>query len=89
MASGSIMKRLTLLMGLLLAVLAQAAVAQVAKPGTATVAAVVGGVELRHAGGGSWQLAVVGSALFVEDSVRTRPASRAKLAFNDGSVVDW
>jgi FecR protein len=54
----------------------------------ATIAAVVGGAELQRAGGGGWQLAVVGSALFAGDRVRTRPASRAKLVFQDDSVVD-
>jgi len=54
----------------------------------ATVAAVVGGAELRRAGGGQWQLMVVGSALFTGDGVRTRPSSGAKLVFRDDSVVD-
>ena len=54
----------------------------------ATVAAVVGGTELRRAGGGQWQLMVVGSALFEGDGVRTRPSSGAKLVFRDDSVVD-
>jgi hypothetical protein len=55
---------------------------------TATVAAVVGGAELQRAGGGEWQLAVVGSTLFVGDRVRTRPTSHLKLVFQDDSVVD-
>lgn len=54
----------------------------------ATVAAVVGGAELQRAGGGDWQLVVVGSALFAGDRVRTRPTSRLKLVFQDDSLVD-
>jgi hypothetical protein len=54
----------------------------------ATVAAVVGGAELQRAGGGEWQLVVVGSSLFAGDRVRTRPNSRLKLVFRDDSIVD-
>ncbi|HVN86169.1 MAG TPA: FecR family protein [Candidatus Binatia bacterium] len=54
----------------------------------ATVAAVVGGAELQRGGQGAWQLATVGSALFEGDRVRTRQSSRAKLIFQDDSVVD-
>jgi len=52
------------------------------------VAAVVGGAELQRGGAGAWQLAVVGSALFGGDRVRTQQTSRAKLVFQDDSVVD-
>ncbi len=65
----------------------QLAAAQ-AKSEVATVAAVVGGAEMRRAGGGEWQLLVVGSSLFVGDRVRTRPSSGVKLVFQDDSVVD-
>jgi hypothetical protein len=54
----------------------------------ATIAAVIGGAELQRAGSAEWQLAAVGSPLFAGDRVRTRPASRMKIVFQDDSIVD-
>ena len=65
-----------------------AAVSARAATEVATVAAVVGGAELQRGSQGAWQLVVVGSALFEGDRVRTQQSSRAKLVFQDDSVVD-
>lgn len=82
----------TLFAALLLVGLTQRAIAQ-PQAGTqatevATVAAVVGGAELQRGSTGTWQLAVVGTALFAGDRVRTQQTSRLKLVFQDDSVVD-
>jgi hypothetical protein len=54
----------------------------------ATFAGVAGTVEVQRGGRGDWQLAPLGSGVFVSDSVRTGAAAFAKLVFADDVVVD-
>jgi hypothetical protein len=54
----------------------------------ASVASVVGSVEVQRGGTGDWLAAAIGSPIFVTDALRTGPNAFTKLVFVDDVVVD-
>lgn len=51
------------------------------------IAEMFGTVEIQMPGENTWESAVVGSTLIDGDSVRTRTDSKAKIVFEDGSII--
>jgi hypothetical protein len=55
----------------------------------ASVASVMGSVEVQRGGAGDWLAAAIGSPVFAGDAVRSGPNSFTKLLFVDDAVVDF
>jgi hypothetical protein len=59
-----------------------------AQPAVATVAAMVGTMDLQRGPGGASQAAAIGTPIFAGDVIRTGPDGVAKLLFTDDSVLN-
>ena len=78
----------TLLCTMALIVAAGAVRTAQAQPAVATVAAMVGTMDLQRGPGGASQAAAIGTPIFAGDVIRTGPDGVAKLLFTDDSVLN-